>query len=158
MTPSAFATLLRGFGLTAAIATQLSAGLAATSDLTTVHIAATFYWSKKSPGAGQTSAIPRQTCELLKQQGFFGHPAHTGEKVDVGNFRCTWVDTEIQPKHGSLHKEHDGVFKYVPQTRFVGRERMTFLIDAEGKQVRAEWDVYVNDDEPNKETEDNPNP
>ncbi len=105
----------------------------------TLHSDSFYYWNIQDDG--QSWNIATDACEALKAQGFFGVPG--GGKVDVGNFKCTAIGVEQQPKHGSLSRQSDGTFTYTPTKGYIGSDRVTFIVEAEGRKVRVVRDMNV---------------
>ena len=92
------------------------------------------------------SWAPADVCSHLMQEGFFGRPG--GGMMDVGDFKCVLLNVELQPAHGTLARQPDGSTIYTPAKGFTGKDRIIYIVDAEGRKVRIVQDVTVEDAEP----------
>ena len=82
-------------------------------------------------------------CSLLKDEHFFQKNG-----ITVKEPTCTIISMEKGPRHGTMIRQADGTYHYTPKKGFTGRDKMQFIVDAEGKKVRLMWDMGVSKYEP----------
>jgi hypothetical protein len=86
-------------------------------------------------------------CSLLKDEHFFQKNG-----ITVKEPVCTIISMEKGPRHGTMIRQADGTYNYTPKKGFTGRDKMQFLVDAEGKKIRLMWDMGVSKYEPKGES------
>ena len=97
---------------------------------------------------GVTWDPAKEACDELHDLGWF-----RGEELKSRSPNCKVIKLESLPKHGKVEQLSDGSFKYVPNKGYLGKDRMQFIVDAEGIKIRIMWSASVVETEPRGEND-----
>ncbi len=98
---------------------------------------------------GCVLTIPSDAHGWLTSSGFFGGRAK-GER-DKGKYKIDVISLVKPPRFGTITRLERGDFFYKPKPGFKGKDKVEFILDAEGKKVRYFLTIIVTDEEPRGE-------
>lgn len=93
-----------------------------------------------------TWAPAKEACDELYSLGWF-----RGGKYRSQTPNCKIIRIEKFPKHGKVEQLPDGSYKYSPHAGYLGKDKMQFIADAEGKTIWIMWSTSVVKTEPKGE-------